>query len=109
MSSTPDKDKDDNDITHTDTWLKYGYYITKKDHLSPPQPPVVHPLRSLYKTISWRVIASLDTFFISWLVTGYFLLASTIASVEVITKMGLYYFHERAWLRVRFRSSFNRH
>ena len=86
----------------------YGYIVTADD--KPVEvTTVVHPLRSLYKTISWRVIASLDTFFISWLVTGYFYLATTIASVEVITKMFLYYFHERMWLRVRFRNPFRPH
>ena len=85
----------------------YGYLVCNED--VKPEPSVVHPLRSLYKTISWRVVASLDTFFISWLVTGAFYLASTIASVEVVTKMGLYYFHERAWLRVRFRNPFRPH
>ena len=85
----------------------YGYIVVNDD--KPKVEPVVHPLRSLYKTISWRVVASLDTFFISWLVTGYFALATTIASVEVVTKMFLYYGHERLWLRVRFRNPFRPH
>ena len=63
-------------------------------------------LRSLYKTISWRVIATTDTFIISWIITGKFAWAAGIASVEVFTKMFLYYAHERAWLRVRFRRPF---
>ena len=97
----PDKNKDIEQLR------TYGYIVCSEDK---PEPSYdVHPLRSLYKTISWRVIASLDTFFISWLVTGYFMLASTIAGVEVITKMGLYYMHERAWLRVRIRNPFRPH
>ena len=97
----PDKNQDIEQLR------TYGYIVTSDDK---PEPSYdVHPLRSLYKTISWRVVASLDTFFISWLVTGYFALATTIASVEVVTKMGLYYFHERAWLRVRFRNPFRPH
>ena len=63
----------------------------------------VHPVRSIYKTISWRIIATTDTFIISWFITGYFAWATAIASVEVFTKMFLYYFHERAWLKVKFR------
>ena len=62
----------------------------------------VHPVRSVYKTISWRVIATTDTFIISYFVTGYFAWATAIASVEVFTKMFLYYYHERLWLRVKF-------
>ncbi len=55
---------------------------------------------SLVKTVSWRVTATIDTFIISFFVTGSFAWASSIASLEVLTKMGLYYLHERAWSRV---------
>ena len=55
--------------------------------------------RHLAKTITWRIIASLDTFLIAWLITGRFDWAGTIAGVEVLTKMILYYFHERAWYK----------
>ena len=101
MPSTPEDDKD---ITHSDTWQKYGYYVTA-DHPS-PEPPV-KPVRSLAKAISWRIIASTDTFLISWLITGYWALATTIAGVEAVTKFCLYYGHERLWLRIKFRSPFH--
>ena len=55
--------------------------------------------RHLAKTITWRIIASLDTFLIAWFITGRFDWAGTIAGVEVLTKMILYYFHERAWYK----------
>ena len=55
---------------------------------------------SLAKTVSWRVTATIDTFIISFFVTGSFAWAGSIASLEVMTKMGLYYLHERAWARV---------
>lgn len=57
--------------------------------------------RSLFKTISWRILASLDTFLISWIITGNALAGFSIASIEVLTKMFLYYFHERAWNKVK--------
>jgi len=57
--------------------------------------------RSLIKAVSWRVTATCDTFFISWLITGELLLAGSIAGTEVLTKIGLYYLHERAWARLR--------
>ena len=106
MRSPPNED-DDKDITHSESWQKYGYYVTA-DHLSttPPEPPV-KPIRSLAKAVSWRIVASTDTFLISWLITGYLALATTIAGVEAVTKFVLYYFHERAWLRIRFRSPFH--
>ena len=55
---------------------------------------------SIYKTISWRVLATTDTFIIAWFITGTFAWAATIASVEVFTKMGLYYLHERGWSKI---------
>jgi len=59
---------------------------------------------SLAKTLSWRVTATIDTFIISFFVTGSFAWAGSIAGLEVMTKMGLYYLHERAWARVRWGS-----
>ena len=56
--------------------------------------------RSVAKAVSWRVTGTVDTFVISRLVTGDARLAGGIASVEVLTKMVLYYLHERAWSRV---------
>jgi uncharacterized membrane protein len=53
--------------------------------------------RSLMKAVSWRATGTVDTFIISFIVTGKVSTAGTIASVEVITKIALYYFHERAW------------
>ncbi len=56
--------------------------------------------RSLLKAISWRVLGSIDTFLLSWLFTGNVTAAGAIASTEVLTKMVLYYLHERAWSSV---------
>ena len=53
--------------------------------------------RSLYKTISWRCFATLDTFLITWLITGSLLIGGSVVSLEVVTKTFLYYFHERIW------------
>ena len=57
--------------------------------------------RSLAKAFSWRSLASLDTFLLGYLVTGEPLAAGAIAGGEVLTKMALYYFHERAWAAVK--------
>ena len=53
--------------------------------------------RSIGKSISLRILASCDTVLISYLITGSFAIAASIGSIEVLTKMILYYFHERAW------------
>ena len=55
------------------------------------------PIRSIAKSISWRIIGTLDTMIISWIVTGKLDTALLIGGVEVITKMVLYFFHERIW------------
>ena len=57
--------------------------------------------RSVVKTISWRVIGTIDTILISWLITGTLELAFSIGAVELVTKMGLYFFHERAWNKIK--------
>ncbi len=55
------------------------------------------PLRSVAKTISWRVVGTIDTITISWFVTGALTLAFSIGAIELVTKMVLYFFHERLW------------
>lgn len=55
-----------------------------------------HP-RSFLKAVSWRVLGSVDTFVLGLLFTGDVKAAGSIAGTEVITKIFLYYFHERAW------------
>jgi uncharacterized membrane protein len=57
--------------------------------------------RSIAKTISWRLVGTLDTILISWLITGTLELAFSIGLVELVTKMGLYFFHERAWNKIK--------
>jgi len=58
--------------------------------------------RSIGKSISWRILASCDTILISFIITGSFAIAATIGSIEVLTKMFLYYFHERVWNRLEY-------
>ena len=59
------------------------------------------PLRSIVKAISWRVVGTLDKITISWLLTGELTLAFSIGSIELMTKMVLYFIHERAWNQVK--------
>jgi uncharacterized membrane protein len=61
-----------------------------------------HRYRSLLKSISWRITGSIDTFIVSYIITGKPALALSISGVEVITKMFLYYWHERLWNRMNF-------
>ena len=57
--------------------------------------------RSLTKTASWRVIATLTTFIISWGITGNVFIGLGIASIEFWAKLVLYYYHERLWNRIQ--------
>lgn len=53
--------------------------------------------RSFVKAVSWRIVGSIDTFIISYFVTGKLVFAASIASVETFTKIILFYGHERVW------------
>ena len=53
--------------------------------------------RSLVKAVSWRLTGSVDTMIISYLITGQIRWALTISGVELFTKTGLFYVHERIW------------
>lgn len=59
------------------------------------------PVRSIVKAISWRVIGTIDTLIVSYFITGKVALAASIASVDFITKLALYFFHERAWNKIK--------
>ena len=58
------------------------------------------PIRSVAKAISWRVIGTLDTLLISYMLTGEVAIAASIASIDFVTKMFLYFFHERLWNKI---------
>ena len=53
--------------------------------------------RSLVKTLTWRIIASTDTVIIATFLTKDPVIGLSIAGIEIVTKMLLYYFHERGW------------
>jgi len=55
--------------------------------------------RHIAKTISWRAIGTLDTMILSGIITGSWKMGLTIGGVEIITKMVLYFVHERAWYK----------
>ena len=57
--------------------------------------------RSLVKGISWRFFGTVDTIIISLLVTHQYSKAFAIGFTEVFTKVGLYYLHERVWMKIK--------
>ena len=83
--------------------------------LDPPNPPEIRPARSVLKAISWRVVGTLDTLVLSFVILSFLAplfgleeastadrvrTAAAIALTEVATKMTLYYLHERLWSRL---------
>ena len=63
--------------------------------------PEDQPKRSILKSLTWRALATLTTFVIVYAYTDELALSLGVGAVEVVTKMSLYYLHERLWLRVR--------
>lgn len=73
---------------HERAWFNIGMPDSRKRHL--------------IKTITWRAIGTLDTILLSWFISGNALIGLKIGTFEVVTKMVLYYFHERVWYRINF-------
>ena len=65
--------------------------------------------RHLAKTLTWRIIGSLDTLFLSWLISGNLFFGVQIGLLEVGSKMILYYFHERFWFKSELKNTNKRH
>ena len=87
-------------IASTEVFTKIGlYYLHERVWRVLKIAPNSH-VRSLAKAVSWRVIGSLDTFMLSLIFTGNAKYAVSIASAEALTKIALYYAHERVWRRV---------
>ncbi len=81
---------------HEQAWARIGWGIHQVE-------TNVNELktRSVVKTASWRTIAFADTCFLAWFFTGDVTTALSIGVLEIITKMFLYYGHERVWNRFR--------
>jgi uncharacterized membrane protein len=58
--------------------------------------------RHLAKTITWRIIGTIDTMALGWFITGNPVTGMKIGGLEVVTKMFLYFLHERVWFKINF-------
>ena len=65
--------------------------------------------RHIAKTISWRLIGTLDTMFLSWFISGDLSVGLKIGGFELISKMVLYYFHEQLWFKSSITNTNKRH
>ena len=61
--------------------------------------PKISHKRHILKTITWRIVGTLDTILLSWLISGDVKVGLGIGGAELFTKMFLYYLHERAWYK----------
>ena len=73
---------------HERAWFKFSISDSRKRHI--------------VKTITWRFIGTLDTMLLSWYITGNPMTGLKIGVAEVVTKMLLYYLHERLWYKIDF-------
>ena len=91
---------------HERIWMKYhiGQQIINESVSSIDSEMVIQyndkHWRSLVKGISWRFFGTMDTIIISLFVTHQFSKALAIGFTEVFTKVGLYYLHERVWMKI---------
>ncbi|MDG1761325.1 MAG: DUF2061 domain-containing protein [Flavobacteriaceae bacterium] len=76
------------------------YIFQKRENVTERKVSKEKVSRSLLKSISWRIIGTLDTILISYWITGAWSFAMSIGAIELVTKMGLYIVHERIWNRI---------
>lgn len=53
--------------------------------------------RHFFKAITWRVIGTIDTIVLSWILTGNLSFGLKVGGLELFTKISLYYLHDRVW------------
>jgi uncharacterized membrane protein len=81
--------------------IKLGVYYLHERIWQKYKTGEVSRKQTIYKTISWRIVATTITFIISGAILKSFNeIALFIALTELITKFTLYYYHERLWLRL---------
>lgn len=68
---------------HERVWFKIYFKNSNKRHA--------------FKTVTWRIVGTLDTMALAWLITGDPLTGLKIGMAEVLTKMLLYFVHEKVW------------
>ena len=76
---------------HERIWFKIRAGITKNGDSKK---------RHIAKTITWRIVGTIDTMILAWLISGNPIVGLKVGGAEVVTKMILYYFHERGWYKI---------
>ena len=73
---------------HEQVWFKSSFKDSNKRHL--------------LKTFSWRLVGTLDTILFSWLIIGNSLISLKIGLFETVSKMLLYFIHEKVWYKIHY-------
>lgn len=81
---------------HERVWFKYGFQKNESGK------PFLAARRHLLKTVTWRVVGTIDTMILAWIISGDPMVGLQVGGIEVVTKMILYYLHERVWYRIKF-------
>jgi uncharacterized membrane protein len=64
--------------------------------------PELSHKRHILKTVTWRIIGTIDTIILGWVISGDPTIGLSVGGAELATKMILYYIHERVWYRIDF-------
>ncbi len=56
--------------------------------------------RTIAKTISWRIVATITTALLVYIFTGNFTIALEVGALEAVLKLLFYYLHERVWSHI---------
>jgi uncharacterized membrane protein len=59
-------------------------------------------VRSLAKAVSWRIVATITTMLLVFMFTGNLVVSGGVGLTEVISKIIIYYVHERVWNALSF-------
>ena len=73
---------------HEQAWFKSSMADSNKRHI--------------IKTFSWRLVGSLDTIIFGWIITGNPFVGIKIGLFETVSKMLLYFGHEKLWYKINF-------
>jgi uncharacterized membrane protein len=65
--------------------------------------------RHILKSISWRILGTIDTLLLSYILTGSISFGLSISGIDFFLKILLYYFHERIWFLSKVRNANKRH
>jgi len=57
--------------------------------------------KALYKTVTWRVIATTITMLLVYAFTGRLELSLGVGVFDIILKLAAYFLHEKAWDRIK--------